>query len=159
MEESKVEEEVENEQTGPMLISKLEECGINSADIKKLVDAGFQTVEAVAFTAKKHLINIKGLTEAKVDKILESGRFWEDCHHIISYQTCANELPDRRRVLDPKAKYHPSHYWILRNGQALSRRNRNRLNYRNLWGIQNGQNPNLPNTLRHLPSTDLLWIE
>lgn len=26
---------------GPMLISKLEEHGINNADVKKLIDAGF----------------------------------------------------------------------------------------------------------------------
>jgi len=46
--------------------------GINNADIKKLAEAGFQTVESVSFTAKKNLINIKGLTEAKIDKILEA---------------------------------------------------------------------------------------
>jgi DNA repair protein RAD51 len=31
-------------------------------------------VEAVAYTAKKNLINIKGLTEAKIDKILEAAQ-------------------------------------------------------------------------------------
>jgi len=55
-----------------MLVNKLEEKGINNADVKKLIDAGFNTVEAVAFTAKKNLITIKGLTEGKVDKILEA---------------------------------------------------------------------------------------
>jgi DNA repair protein RAD51 len=29
-------------------------------------------VEAIAFTAKKNLINIKGMTEAKIDKIIEA---------------------------------------------------------------------------------------
>lgn len=67
------EEDDDMELGGPMLVSKLEEAGINASDIKKLVDAGFQTVEAVSFTAKKSLILIKGLTEAKVDKILEAG--------------------------------------------------------------------------------------
>ena len=69
------EEEDEGEVSGPTLIHKLEEAGINAADIKKLVDAGFQTVEGVAFTPKKNLINIKGLTEAKIDKIIEAGNF------------------------------------------------------------------------------------
>lgn len=55
-----------------MLIHKLEEKNINNADVKKLQEAGFNTVEAVAFTAKKQLILIKGLTEGKVDKILEA---------------------------------------------------------------------------------------
>ena len=76
---NRVEEEEEVDFPGPMLIQKLEEVGINSADIKKLSDAGFQTVESVAFTAKKNLINIKGLTETKVDKILEA------CKYSIEY--------------------------------------------------------------------------
>jgi len=32
-----------------MPIAKLEEVGINSADVKKLVDGGYNTVEAVIF--------------------------------------------------------------------------------------------------------------
>ncbi|KAL4459840.1 hypothetical protein ABPG74_003366 [Tetrahymena malaccensis] len=56
---------------GPMLISKLEEHGINNADVKKLIDAGFQTVESISYTAKKNLLQIKGMTEAKIDKILD----------------------------------------------------------------------------------------
>ena len=35
------EEGVEGEMPGPMLIAKLEEAGINNADVKKLADAGF----------------------------------------------------------------------------------------------------------------------
>lgn len=38
------------------------------------MDAGFNTVEAVAYTAKKNLITIKGLTEGKVDKIIEAAQ-------------------------------------------------------------------------------------
>jgi DNA repair protein RAD51 len=74
---NRIDEDEESDFPGPMLINKLEEVGINQSDIKKLVDAGFQTVESVAFTAKKNLIIIKGLTEAKVDKILESGTFFQ----------------------------------------------------------------------------------
>jgi len=44
--------------------------GISTADIKKLEDAGFCTVEAVAFVPKKNLLAIKGLSEAKADKIV-----------------------------------------------------------------------------------------
>jgi len=75
---NRIDEEEETDFPGPMLIQKLEEVGINQADIKKLIDAGFQTVESVAFTAKKNLITIKGLTEAKVDKILEAGKNLDD---------------------------------------------------------------------------------
>jgi len=65
------EETDQDEFSGPHLISKLEEVGISLGDIKKLQDAGYQTVEAVAFTAKKNIV-VKGLTEAKIDKIVEA---------------------------------------------------------------------------------------
>ena len=38
--------------------------------MKKLEEAGFYTVEAVAFVPKKHLLAIKGISEAKADKIM-----------------------------------------------------------------------------------------
>lgn len=78
-EEKQVEAEGEEEQVaeaveidGPTPIKALEEKGINAGDIKKLEEAGFHTVEAVAFTPKKHLIIVKGLSEAKVDKIIDA---------------------------------------------------------------------------------------
>ena len=37
--------------------------------MKKLADAGYHTVESVAYTPKKALITIKGISEAKADKI------------------------------------------------------------------------------------------
>ncbi|XP_058811406.1 DNA repair protein RAD51 homolog A [Topomyia yanbarensis] len=55
---------------GPILIGKLEVNGITAQDIKKLAEAGFHTVESVAFAPKKQLIAIKGISEAKADKIL-----------------------------------------------------------------------------------------
>jgi DNA repair protein RAD51 len=44
--------------------------GISAADIKKLEEAGFYTVESVAFAPKKMLLAIKGISEAKADKIV-----------------------------------------------------------------------------------------
>jgi len=44
--------------------------GINAADIKKLSEAGYFTVEAVAYATKKALIAIKGFSEQKADKLL-----------------------------------------------------------------------------------------
>jgi len=49
------------------------EQGINQTDINKLADAGFRTIESVIYTTKKTLMGVKGLSEAKVDKILEAG--------------------------------------------------------------------------------------
>jgi len=65
-----VEEEEEQEDCF-ILITELEKHGINNGDLKKLADAGFNTVQSISFTARKNLLNIKGLTEAKIDKIVE----------------------------------------------------------------------------------------
>jgi len=50
-----------------------QEAGISSSDTKKLREAGYHTVEAVAFTPKKQLCTVKGISEAKADKILTEG--------------------------------------------------------------------------------------
>lgn len=44
--------------------------GITAGDIKKLEEAGYYTVEAVAYTPKKVLMAIKGISEGKADKII-----------------------------------------------------------------------------------------
>lgn len=68
-ESTKSEEEYE-ESLGPLVIQKLEQVGISSTDIKKLQDAGYHTVEAVAYTTKKALLEVKGISEAKAEKII-----------------------------------------------------------------------------------------
>ena len=49
---------------------KLKGHGISAGDIKKLEEAGFHTVESVAYAPKKSLIAIKGISEAKADKVM-----------------------------------------------------------------------------------------
>jgi len=56
---------------GPKPISKLEGNGISAQDLKKLSEAGFYTVEAVAYATKKTLIGIKGISEPKADKLIQ----------------------------------------------------------------------------------------
>jgi len=51
-------------------IEKLEHYGIAAADIKKLKDAGYNTVESIAYATKKTLSSIKTISEAKADKLL-----------------------------------------------------------------------------------------
>lgn len=46
-----------------------QEFGIAAADIKKLKDNGVHSVEALAHSNKRDLNNMKGLSEAKVDKM------------------------------------------------------------------------------------------
>lgn len=62
----------EEEDLGPTLIKKLEGQGITAADLKKLQEAGYNTVEAIAFAPKKNLMTIKGISEAKADKVIVS---------------------------------------------------------------------------------------
>ena len=63
-------EEEDVDDGGPILVSKLEQHGISASDIKKLSEAGFYTVESLAYTPKKTLLAVKGISEAKADKIL-----------------------------------------------------------------------------------------
>ncbi|KAB0342144.1 hypothetical protein FD754_019070 [Muntiacus muntjak] len=87
--EANADTSVEEESFGPQPISRLEQCGINANDVKKLEEAGFHTVEAVAYAPKKELINIKGISEAKADKILISIRSsWS----IVSFKVCVSLL-------------------------------------------------------------------
>ncbi|XP_071451683.1 meiotic recombination protein DMC1/LIM15 homolog [Hetaerina americana] len=53
-------------------IDLLQEHGINAADIKKLKSSGICTVKGIQMSTKKRLCAIRGLSEAKVDKIKEA---------------------------------------------------------------------------------------
>jgi len=53
-------------------LNLLQSHGISASDVKKLEDAGFFTIESVAFAPKKNLLAIKGISEAKADKIMVS---------------------------------------------------------------------------------------
>ncbi|KAH7645277.1 dna repair protein rad51-like protein [Dermatophagoides farinae] len=66
-------EENEGEfETSFMHIQKLEGCGIQAQDIKKLQENGYHTIEAIAYTPRKALEKIKGISEQKAEKILSA---------------------------------------------------------------------------------------
>ena len=92
-EQEQEQEEVELE--GPTPVKALEEKGINAGDVKKLEEAGFHTVEAIAFTPKKHLVQVKGLSENKVDKIIEA------CQKIVNlgFQTASTFFEKRQQMV------------------------------------------------------------
>ena len=50
-----------------------QDFGITSTDCKRLEEAGYYTVESIAFTPKKMLLIVKGISEPKADKILAEG--------------------------------------------------------------------------------------
>ncbi|KAG6381123.1 putative RAD1 protein [Boletus reticuloceps] len=90
--------------SGPLLVQKLEEAGIHANDIKKLTDAGLHTIEAVAFTPKKNLMAIKGISDAKADKVLAEGKYcaplaWSGAKIVpLGFQS-ATEVHARRSEL------------------------------------------------------------
>jgi DNA repair protein RAD51 len=43
---------------------------VSAADVKKLNEGGFFTVEAVAYSTKKQLMAVKGISEQKADKLI-----------------------------------------------------------------------------------------
>ena len=64
---------VDCDTAGPTPITKLDKsCGIGNADIKKLQEAGFCTIESIAFAPRKNLLAVKGISDAKADKLAVS---------------------------------------------------------------------------------------
>ena len=67
-----IQAEEEEEEFLQVDIEGLQAHGINVADIKKLKLAGICTLKGVKMITKRKLCAIKGLSEAKVDKIREA---------------------------------------------------------------------------------------
>jgi DNA repair protein RAD51 len=64
---------IDSDAGGPTPITKLDKsCGIGNADLKKLQEAGFCTVESIAFAPRKSLLAVKGISDAKADKLAVS---------------------------------------------------------------------------------------
>jgi meiotic recombination protein DMC1 len=55
-------------------IDKLQEYSINAADITKLKAGGVCTVKGLLMCTRKELLNIKGITDQKIDKIIEAAQ-------------------------------------------------------------------------------------
>lgn len=84
-------QDLEGSLDGPLPLATLEAHGISAVDLRKLAEAGFHTVEAIAFTPKKALLLIKGISEAKADKIIA-----EAAKLVPMGFTTAAELHQRR---------------------------------------------------------------
>jgi len=62
------------EAAGPLPVTALEAHGIAAGDVKKLRDAGYNTVESIVYAPRKNLLAIKGISEGKADKIISEGQ-------------------------------------------------------------------------------------
>lgn len=49
-------------------------AGLTKRDIQLIVDGGYNTVESVAYTPRRILEQIKGISEQKATKILTEGK-------------------------------------------------------------------------------------
>lgn len=56
--------------SGVVRVDKLQDFGISAADISKLKESGYHTVQSVLMTMKKKLMEIRGFSENKVEKLL-----------------------------------------------------------------------------------------
>ncbi|KAL6120921.1 hypothetical protein NUSPORA_02260 [Nucleospora cyclopteri] len=65
-------EEVENiSNVAFTSIEELKNKGIGASDVAKLSEAGYNTVQSLAFAPRKELLTIKGFSDAKVDKLMK----------------------------------------------------------------------------------------
>lgn len=75
-------------------VDELQSHGIGVADIQKLRQAGICTVKGIHMAGKRSLLKVKGLAEAKVDKIKEAAQKIVDCGFVS-----ALELSVRRQAV------------------------------------------------------------
>ncbi|KAJ1483281.1 Rad51-domain-containing protein [Baffinella frigidus] len=68
--------------------------GVTKTDVNKFKDAGFKTLESVYSHSKKVLLAIKGITDAKLEKVLEAcGK-----EKNFSFQTGSEHLLARQKI-------------------------------------------------------------
>jgi meiotic recombination protein DMC1 len=88
-------EDVEEEESlGYISIDKLQEQNINAADITKLKGAGICTVKGLLMVTRKELLNIKGITDVKVDKMIEAAQKIE----CLGFYKATNIMSRREKI-------------------------------------------------------------
>ncbi len=79
-------------------IDKLQDAGINVAELKKLKDAGIHSAKAVLYTTRKDLCNIRGMSDTKVDKILEAARKFTSAGFVSGSDYLKTKLAQRYHI-------------------------------------------------------------
>ncbi|XP_076314616.1 meiotic recombination protein DMC1/LIM15 homolog [Tachypleus tridentatus] len=89
-EDQVVEEEIldETEESFFQDVDILQNHGINVVDIKKLKSTGICTIKGILMSTKKRLCAIKGLSEAKVEKIKEVASKLGEPNFLTAFEVC-----------------------------------------------------------------------
>jgi len=98
-------EDEEEEEVTWHAIEKLQDAGINVADVKKLKEAGFSTMQSIVGTMRKDLLSIKGLSDQKIEKIVDASRRSTDsgfmtCSQYVDKIKCRFKLNTGSSSLD-----------------------------------------------------------
>jgi transcription termination factor NusA len=60
-------------QPGRLPVERLQEAGVYPQEIRSLLDAGFRTVESIAYSPRNGLIGIDDILEERVEEIRAEG--------------------------------------------------------------------------------------
>ncbi len=95
MEEHAEDMEAEEAYSAYCHVSELEQHGINRKDTEKLASAGFCTVQSIAYATLKSLCQVKGVSDAKAQKLREIA------YKIVpsTFTTAAAELEQRQNMV------------------------------------------------------------
>ena len=77
-------------------VEELEQYGISAIDVKKLREGGFYTVESIWMANMKDLVAVRGLSEAKVEKMRAACR---NVSCMDTFQTAAAAWVARQRLV------------------------------------------------------------
>lgn len=77
-------------------IDKLQDHGVNSGDIAKLKQAGICTIKGMLMVTKKELLMIKGISEMKLEKMIEAAQKLENLEFISANQVMKKRTKIRK---------------------------------------------------------------
>ncbi len=76
-------------------LDSLIEHGVAANDVQKLNDAGFHTVESIAHATSRKLQEVKGISEAKVNKLKDIAKGLVP----MEFKTAADAMEDRKHLV------------------------------------------------------------
>lgn len=79
-------------------IDELQDSGINVSDIQKLKEAGFSTALSIVYTTRRDLVNIKGMSDQKIDKISEAARKMAGSGFMSAGEFLKNKCATRMKI-------------------------------------------------------------